>query len=338
MKKFTSIELFAGAGGLALGIEQAGFNHIALNELDKSAAKTLSFNRPEWNVINEDIKNVEFSSYSGIDLLSGGFPCQAFSYAGKQKGMEEARGTLFYDFARAVKETNPKIFIAENVKGLKTHDKGRTLETIVSVFKSLGYTILTPKVLKAINYNVPQKRERIFIVGIRSDLPAIDFSFPEPSDKILTLSDALKAGSLYDSDVPHSEGQSYSASKRDVLSLVPPGGCWRDLPVEIQKSYMMRSFYLSGGRTGFARRIAWNEPSLTLTCSPAQKQTERCHPDLTRPFTIREYARIQTFPDNWEFIGSISNQYKQIGNAVPVNLSYAIGVSAYKFLEKNHEE
>ncbi|MDH5796361.1 MAG: DNA cytosine methyltransferase [Anaplasmataceae bacterium] len=115
---------------------------------------------------------------------------------------------------------------------------------------------------------------------------------------------------------------------------MPAGGYWKDLPINLQKEYMQKSYYLSGGKTGIARRISWNEPSLTLTCSPSQKQTERCHPDETRPFTIREYARIQTFPDDWEFYGSISSQYKQIGNAVPVNLSTAIGGSLKNTLNK----
>ena len=107
--------------------------------------------------------------------------------------------------------------------------------------------------------------------------------------------------------------------------MVPEGGYWRDLPIKDQKEFMGRSFYLGGGKTGMARRLSWSEPSLTLTCSPAQKQTERCHPSKTRPLTIREYARIQTFPDSWEFLGSETSQYKQIGNAVPVNLGYYIG-------------
>ena len=118
--------------------------------------------------------------------------------------------------------------------------------------------------------------------------------------------------------------------------MVPPGGYWRDLPLDIQKEYMLKSFYLGGGKTGMARRISWDEPSLTLTCSPAQKQTERCHPEETRPFTVREYARIQTFPDDWEFAGPMGAQYKQIGNAVPVNLAYHMGVELVRSLNEYH--
>ena len=330
---YTSIELFAGAGGMALGMEKAGIEHLLLNDFDQYATETLKLNRPEWNVIHGDIAKIDFKPYEGIDILTGGFPCQAFSYAGKKRGMEDTRGTLFYEFARALKESKPKVFLAENVKGLKSHDGGRTLETMVEVFESMGYKVLEPTVLKGIHYDVPQKRERIFIIGIQKEHASkVQFRWPKPSAKIYNLKDALKKGELFDSDVPLSQGQAYPEKKKRVLDLVPPGGYWRDLPLEMQKSYMMKSFYLGGGKTGIARRISWDEPSLTLTCSPAQKQTERCHPDETRPFTVREYARIQTFPDEWEFVGSMTNQYKQIGNAVPMNLSYAMGKSLVALL------
>ena len=150
----------------------------------------------------------------------------------------------------------------------------------------------------------------------------------------MNLQDALKKGALYNCDVPASEGVKYPMNKKTVLDLVPPGGYWRDLPDEIQRQYMKKSYFMGGGKTGMARRLSWQEPSLTLTCSPSQNQTERCHPEETRPLTVREYARIQTFPDDWEFIGSTSSKYKQIGNAVPVNLGYAIGKSLINFLNQ----
>ena len=131
-----------------------------------------------------------------------------------------------------------------------------------------------------------------------------------------------------------SDGSKYPKHKKEILDLVPPKGYWRNLPLDIQKEYMGKSFYLGGGKTGMARRIGWDEPSLTLTCSPAQKQTERCHPEETRPFTVREYARIQTFPDDWKFIGSISQQYKQIGNAVPVLMAEKIAEGIKKELDE----
>lgn len=340
--KYTCIELFAGAGGLALGLEEAGFETILLNEWDKHACNTLRYNRPNWNVIEQDICKLSFGEFRGkIDLLSGGFPCQAFSYAGKGLGFEDIRGTMFFEFARAVNEIQPKMILGENVRGLLNHNKGRTLATIEKTLRNLGYFLLPIKILQAQNYRVPQKRERAVIIGIRNDLTdKIKFEFPTPHKYVMTLKDALKAGELYESDVPESIGQVYPERKKHILDLVPPGGYWRDLPDEIARQYMKGSYFLAGGKTGMARRLSWNEPSLTLTCSPAQNQTERCHPDETRPLTIREYARIQTFPDNWEFQGSMANQYKQIGNAVPVNLAYAIGKSIivalnYQFYKKS---
>ena len=147
----------------------------------------------------------------------------------------------------------------------------------------------------------------------------------------------MRAGDLYKSDVPESNGQKYPAKKIEVMKLVPQGGYWRDLPEDVQKTYMQKSFYLGGGKTGMARRMHWDEPCLTLTCAPAQKQTERCHPEETRPFTVREYARIQTFPDDWEFKGALTSQYKQIGNAVPTNMAYELGLSLVDFLNQIYQ-
>lgn len=329
LRAFTSVELFAGGGGLALGMHNAGFKHLLLNEYDKDACATLMHNMPGWNVVRGDIHDVDFTPYRDkADFLSGGFPCQAFSYAGKRLGFEETRGTLFFELARAVKEIRPKVFMAENVRGLLEHDNGRTIDTIKSVIAELGYTLIEPRVLRAIMYNVPQKRERLILIAIRNDIaPHVSFRWPSVCGDIRTLRDAFYAGSLYDCDVPISEGQKYPPSKERVLKLVPEGGDWRDLPEDVAKEYMKGSYYLGGGKTGMARRLSMDEASLTLTCAPAQKQTERCHPTETRPLTVREYARIQTFPDHWNFCGSLSSRYKQIGNAVPVNLAWAIGRS-----------
>lgn len=334
LREYNSIELFAGAGGLALGLHQAGFNQILLNEFDADAAETLRRNFKEVNVVEGDVHKVDFTPYKGkIDFLSGGFPCQAFSYAGNQRGFDDARGTLFFELARAIKETQPKVFLGENVKGLVSHDKGRTFKVISQVIDELGYYLVPPRVLKAVMYKVPQKRERIFLVGIRKDYAdKVEFHWPSPYHRVLTLRDAFFKGELYDSDVPESTGQKYPKRKAEILAKVPMGGNWRDLPENLQKEYMKGSYKLPGGKTGMARRLSLDEPSLTLTCAPAQKQTERCHPTETRPLTIREYARIQTFPDSWDFAGNEASQYRQIGNAVPVNLARAMGHSLVRLL------
>ncbi|WP_127470393.1 DNA (cytosine-5-)-methyltransferase [Thiomicrorhabdus aquaedulcis] len=334
IKPYSVLELFAGAGGMALGLEKAGMKCQLLNELDKTACKTLKTNRPDWNVVEGDVAKVCFKNYFGkIDVVTGGFPCQAFSYAGKKLGLEDARGTLFYEFARAVKETQPLMCVGENVKGLVTHDDGKTLKGMIEILSDLGYDVLEPQVLKSAYFKVPQKRERLFLIGIRRN-SGIQFNYPKPMQEMMTLTDALKAGILYATDVPESPGQRYPARKKEIMDMVPPGGYWRDLPEDVQKEYMLKSYYLGGGKTGMARRISWDEPCLTLTTSPAQKQTERCHPDETRPFTVKEYARIQTFPDDWQFMGSMNQIYKQIGNAVPVNLAHAVGKEVVKALNQ----
>lgn len=329
VRQFNSIELFAGGGGLALGMSLAGFRHVLLNEFETAACKTLKTNKPEWNVIEGDVRHIDFTPLRGkIDFLSGGFPCQAFSYAGKGAGFNDTRGTLFFELARAVKEIQPKVFMGENVKGLISHENGRTFETIKNTIAELGYTLVEPRVLRAIMYQVPQKRERLIIIAIRNDIAQnVEFHWPTPYHEVLTLRDALYKSVIYENDVPVSEGAKYPEKKKRVLAMVPQGGDWRNLPEEVAKDYMGGSWLLGGGKTGMARRLSLDEPSLTLTCSPCQKQTERCHPLETRPLSVREYARIQTFPDNWVFQGSMSDKYKQIGNAVPVNLAWAVGRS-----------
>ena len=335
-RDFTSVELFAGAGGLALGMEKAGFKHVLLNEFNHTACNTLRLNRPEWNVVEGDVHDVSFEPLRDkVDFLSGGFPCQAFSYAGNKGGFSDTRGTLFFEMARAINEIRPKVFMGENVKGLWSHDSGRTLQTIRNTIAELGYTLVEPRVLKAIMYQVPQKRERLILIAIRNDFAElVKFRWPSPYHRIMTLRDAFFKGILYDTDVPQSEGATYPEKKRKVMAQVPMGGDWRDLPEDVQKDYMGGSYYLEGGKTGMARRLSLDEPSLTLTCAPAQKQTERCHPTETRPLSVREYARIQTFPDDWLFCGANADKYKQIGNAVPVNLAWAVGRSLIRMFNE----
>lgn len=338
IRDFSVLETFAGAGGLALGFEKAGVINAGVIELDADAVSTLRNNRPEWNILEGDINQIteqgiltyeEFSPLKDLDILTGGFPCQSFSYAGKGKGFADTRGTLFYPYAMLIEQLMPKVFVAENVKGLVNHDKGKTLTTMISTFKDIGYQI-NWNVLNAWDYETAQKRERIFIIGIRNDLVNLQkysYSFPASFDYKPVLKDVLK-------NVPTSEGIKYSDKKKKVLELVPPGGCWVDLPEEIAKDYLGASWNSGGGKRGMARRISWDEPSLTLTTSPNQKQTERCHPDETRPFSVREYARIQGFPDDWKFSGNVYSQYKQIGNAVPVELAKNVGKSIINYLNQ----
>ena len=318
----TAVELFAGAGGMALGLEKAHFDTKMLVEYDKDCVLTLKRNRSKWNVIHKDITTVNFKGIKS-DLVTGGFPCQSFSHAGNKLGFDDVRGTMFYEFARAVKEIKPKIFLAENVEAIIRNNDGKTLQVILNILESLGYFVQY-KVLNAVDYKVPQKRKRVIFVGTSK---GIKFEFPKSNKEIVTLRHALH-------DVPKSEGVTYSESRKKILKRVPAGGSWIDLPVKLQKEYLGKSYYSTGGRRGMARRISLDEPCLTLTCSPAQKMTDRIHPKETRPFTIREYARIQTFPDSWKFKGGMTSQYKQIGNAIPVRLATALGKTLYNSLRR----
>ena len=332
----NSIELFAGAGGLALGLEQAGFEHIGLVEFNKYAADTLIANRPKWKVLCEDIAQVaerDLEQEFGIvkyelDLLSGGAPCQSFSYAGKRLGLQDVRGTMFYHYATFLHKLQPKMFLFENVRGLLTHDGGRTFKTILDIFEDEGYTTVH-KVLNAWNYGVPQKRERLITIGIRNDLAKqCHFAFPKEHEYKPVVRDIQ-----LDVNPDATQCARYSQNKEAVFALVPPGGYWRDIDPVVAKAYMKTCWDMGGGRTGILRRIGLDEPSLTVLTNPGMKQTDRCHPLEVRPFSVRENARLQSFPDEWIFCGKLSEQYKQVGNAVPVNLAKEIGLEIKRTLE-----
>lgn len=322
----TFIEVCAGAGGMSSGFIKAGFQPLLLNDIDKNCCKTLEKNHPGCTVVCDSLLNLDLKDYKGkVDLLANGSPCQPFSLSGERKGTDDPRGELMPKFVELIEAVEPKIFLIENVKGLLSHNDGKTLEKIIATLNRKGLYNVVYKLLNAVNYNVPQKRERVFIIGTLKSAN-IKFEYPTPEDGIITLGQALQG-------VPDSAGAVYSAKRKEYFNLIPEGGCWVNLPEDKQKEYLMSSFESGGGKRGILRRLSRNEPSLTLLCTPSQKQTERCHPTETRPLQIREYARIQTFPDDYEFIGSLASKYKQIGNAVPVELAYRVGKSIIKSLQ-----
>lgn len=321
----TFIEVCAGAGGLGTGFIEAGLTPLMLNEIDPTCCETLRTNHPGTNVVCGDMRQLHLNEYNGrVDILMGGVPCQAFSQAGERRGFDDPRGQLILDFNRLVLECMPKIILIENVKGLTTHDNGNTLRNVLELFANNGQYIMNHSVLNSNHYGVAQKRERVIIVGVRSDIH-IQFSYPEKHTYKPVLRDVLV-------NVPNSPGASYPEPKRRIFDMIPQGGCWVNLPEDIQRSYMGASFNSGGGKRGIARRLSMDEPCLTLTTSPCQKQTDRCHPLESRPFTVREYARIQSFPDTYIFSGSVNKQYKQIGNAVPVKLAHAVAVEVLRLL------
>lgn len=337
MSDYKAIELFAGAGGLALGLEQAGFNLIGLVEHDKDASSTLRANRPNWNVFCQDIETIADSDLEELfqlkqgelDLLSGGAPCQSFSTIGKRLGLNDVRGTLFYYYAVFLTKLQPKFFLFENVKGLRNHNKKHTYKTMLDIFEDAGYSTCNA-VLNAWDYGAPQRRERLITIGIRKDLmDCCHFEFPSPHEYKPVIGDIK-----LDVNPGKEECARYSENKYKVISLVPPGGCWKDVPEEIVKPYMKLCWYMPGGKTGILRRFKLDEPCFTVMTSPGSKQTDRCHPLEIRPFSYRENARLQTFPDEWSFCGSLTSKYKQIGNAVPVSLAKDVGESIINALKE----
>jgi len=321
------VEVCAGGGGLSCGLIQAGFVPLLLNDNNKDCCLTLRKNHPEATVLHDTMNHIlqrddikEGDDTKEIDLLTGGVPCQSFSQAGARRGFDDPRGELMIKFIDMVHTIRPKMFMIENVRGLLTHQSGETIKQIVASLSGDGAYNVVYKLLNAYDYGVPQKRERVFIVGTRSDLPHV-FCFPdEHLEKKQLLRDVLQ-------DVPDSFGAQYNEEKKRLFALIPQGGCWIDLPEDLQKSYLGNSYFSGGGKRGILHRLSMDKPSLTLLCTPSQKQTERCHPLHERPLTVREYARIQTFPDDYEFVGSMASQYKQIGNAVPVRLAKCMGES-----------
>jgi len=318
------IELCSGAGGLSKGFIQCGFKPILLNDIDKYCIETLKKNHPNVTIINKCMKEIDLNLYKNIDILMGGVPCQSFSYAGKRKGLDDMRGNLLLEFIKIVKNICPKIFIIENVKGLYTHCNGTTFKKIYDEIENTNNYNIYCKVLNSNDYGVPQNRERLFIVGVSKNIKK-EFKFPEKLEYKPVLRDVLE-------NCPTSDGIEYSEKKKKLFELIPEGGCWVDLPIDMQKTYLGKSFESGGGKRGILKRLHMDKPCLTLLTSPSQKQTERCHPIKTRPLQILEYARIQTFPDDYKFCGSLNQKYKQIGNAVPVKLAYHLAKEIKKLL------
>jgi DNA (cytosine-5)-methyltransferase 1 len=323
---YNFIEVCAGAGGLSSGLIKAGFTPILLNDNNKDCCKTLKKMHPNATIICDSMDKIDYSEYIGkVDLLTGGVPCQSFSHAGLRKGLEDPRGDLMLKFIDILILIQPKLFMIENVKGLLTNKKGETIKKIIDELNKNGMYNITYKCLDASKYEVPQKRERVFIVGVLKSINR-SFVFPEECTNKKVLKDVLL-------DVPKSHGLKYTQEKQNLFSMIPQGGCWVNLPENLQKDYLGNSYNSGGGKRGILHRLSMEKPSLTLLCTPSQKQTERCHPLEDRPLTLREYARIQTFDDDYEFVGSMSSQYKQIGNAVPVQLAKHIGKSLISLLE-----
>lgn len=342
------ISLFSGAMGLDIGLKEAGLNIAIGQDFDAACVATMQANGHK--VLGGDIRAidpVDLLERTGLHqgepfLICGGPPCQPFSTAGKRLGINDPRGSLFMDFIRMINYIRPRFFIMENVKGITSsplkyvanserdeydpkQKLGTVLDVILSEFHKLGYKTVYG-VLDAVNYGVPQFRERFVLIGSR-DHEDIFLPFPthfqthqNRSYRWSTLEHTIS-----DIELDHGECAAFSKDRLAYLKLVPEGGNWRSLPPDVIKEAMGGAFESDGGKVGFYRRLSYSQPSPTLVTSPVQKATMMCHPTQNRPLSIREYARIQQFPDNWVFTGSTAEQYRQIGNAVPVGLAMALG-------------
>lgn len=358
--EYNAVSLFSGAMGLDLGIEKAGIKIKVCVEMDKWAAKTIKKNT-DIPVIEKDIKVVtsqEILEIAGllkeqVFLIVGGPPCQAFSSAGARRGLADFRGNTIINYLRIVEEIKPRYFIMENVRGILSaklnyvpdnfleyegikDKKGSVLYFLKKEFEKYGYT-LSFALFNAANYGVPQKRERMIIFGHRGK-ERIPLPRPTHSQDGAVLGTEkwipLKKAFIDLPEVKEDEYTQLSEKNKKYLSLLKQGEYWKHLPDDVVREAMGKSYELGGGKTGFYRRLSMEEPSPTLVTSPAMPATMLCHPTELRPLSIKEYARIQQFPDNWEFSGKNIEIYKQIGNAVPVGLGYMAGKQIISF----HEE
>lgn len=352
------ISLFSGAMGLDIGMAKAGLNVVVGQDFDNACVETMKANG--HNVLGGDIRNIqpqELLDIAGLNvgepfMICGGPPCQPFSTAGKRLGINDPRGSLFMDFIRMIDYIRPRFFVMENVKGIMSaplkhvptaerdnsdpaQKLGTVLDVILSEFDKLGYKTVYG-LLDAVNYGVPQFRERFVLIGSRDHediflpIPTHFQTHQNPAYRWKTVGEAIR-----DLENVKSECATLSPERKKYLHMVPEGGNWRDLPEEIIPEAMGGAYTSGGGKVGFYRRLSYAQPSPTITTSPAQKATMLCHPKFDRPLSVKEYARIQQFPDDWVFIGTTVAKYRQIGNAVPVGLGTAIGLAVLAVAENS---
>jgi DNA (cytosine-5)-methyltransferase 1 len=362
-RDLTAVSLFSGAFGLDLGFMAAGFDLRFANDIDDDAAKTAERNLPDVPFAHADIGDVGMSevltmsglSRGDVDVLIGGPPCQPFSTAGKRRGLNDPRASPLRAFVRAIEELQPRAFVMEEVTGLMSarlkhvtiaeregrelapeEERGSAFRVICDMLANTGYQI-AQAVVDAADYGAPQSRRRLIFVGLREGSP----SLPAP-----THSNAAEDGlfgalppwntfwqAVSDLPVDDTEHAGISKKRAGYLALVPPGGNWYQLPEDVAEEAMGGAFRGGGGRMGFYRRLEWDGPSPTVVTSPSQAATMFCHPESVRSLTVREYKRVQGFPDDWELPGGIAAKYRLIGNAVPVHLSTAIAAHLQRLIK-----
>jgi DNA (cytosine-5)-methyltransferase 1 len=338
----NAIDIFSGAGGMSLGAIMAGIKIDLAVEYNKEAAETFSFNHPETDVICGDIRNFSIKEKGESDyfVLFGGPPCQGFSISNtKTRNTENANNSLFNEFIRLVEEIKPKWFVFENVEGIVSFEKGKVLEELKIKFAEIGY-LTENEVLLASDYGVPQKRNRFFMVGNRL---GIDFKFPEKQTNKVNIKQAINdlpslSNGSYIDDLPYKKGrgsdyaklmrdnskkatQNFVSKNKDYVieryKHIGIGENWKSIPDELMSNYSNTS----NCHSGIYRRL---HPEKASGVIANYRKNMLIHPFENRGLSVREAARIQSFPDSFMFKGSLSSQQQQIGNAVPPLLAKAI--------------
>lgn len=347
------LSFFSGALGLDLGLEKGGLNPLLFCESDKKCQATIKINKPNIPLIG-DIRNYTSKNILDlllmskndheIDLIVGGPPCQSFSTAGMRRSFEDERGNVFLYFLKIATELMPRYIVIENVRGLLSAaynpseinaKKGSALSYILDILKYNGYYV-SFNLYNAANFGVPQVRERVIIIASKdSRVPYLEPTHDKLGNFGLkpwkTLRDVIE-------EIPEEKNRicaKFPEKRLKYYHLLKAGQNWKNLPIELQQEALGKSYQLGGGKTGFLRRLDWDKPSPTLVTSPIMPATDLAHPVENRPLSVAEYARIQQFPDEWKFAGSITDQYRQIGNAVPCGLGFAIAKSVINHHQGN---
>ncbi|MCH8979164.1 MAG: DNA cytosine methyltransferase [Armatimonadetes bacterium] len=345
------ISFFSGALGLDLGLESAGLRPLALNETDTACLQTIRANRPDVPLYVCDVRLLDAARLcsdlriddQSLFAVVGGPPCQAFSTAGRRRGLQDERGNVFLHFVRLATALRPRYIAIENVRGLlsaplrhrphaergerqleEDEHPGGALHQVVTMLEREGYTV-SFDLYNVANFGVPQSRERLVLLAALGDrrvphlVPTHDDQGRKGLERWTTFQEAVADMSDIGPCAPLRPG------RKKFVRRLSAGQNWRDLPVRMQKEALGNAYGSTGGRVGFCRRLAWDRPSPTLMTSPTMPATELSHPEQHRPLSVNEYKRLQTFPDDWIVCGSLAQQYRQIGNAVPVLFGEAVG-------------
>ena len=342
--EIVALSFFSGAMGLDIGMKNGGIDALLACEFNKACRMTIAKNKPEIGLIGditdftaeEILKMAKIPEGRKVDVIFGGPPCQAFSTAGNRKAFDDERGNVFLKYLSIISEIKPTYVVIENVRGpvstpFKYKDieepiKGGAMMIILDKLKEIGYTV-SFNLYNAAYFGAPQIRERVVIIG---KLGGGKVSYLQPTHNE-EGTDGLKAWrtlrDAFDDNLPMNVEHhfiEFPEKRLKYYRILKEGQYWKDLPLDLQKEALGKSFYLGGGKTGFLRRLSYSRPSPTLVTNPTMPATDLAHPTEDRPLSVEEYKSIQEFPESWKVCGGILDQYKQIGNAVPVKLGEAI--------------